>query len=802
MKPKIYRIILLIYIVIPLFSILIIIKPNASIFYYKDSVKNELIETDKGFAYRYLLNSNFLAASYDLSLLYENDLLLTRSDFVKNVRDVQGRFVFSETDDGNSILYFSPTDGSKPKTNQKNYVIYHHIAFFSRPLGFFYLIIWALGSFWFGTIKFKSSKKHQITKLISIQRIKFTSFNSNHWKYIFLITVIAVDTLVFMEWLFFATKPSFMDVLNWWEKFEIFLLTSSLLSFIGIVILLILTGIDYFLFIRKTPSLLRFLGLIVPTFIFSLLALMMVDNFTYTVFKFGVVTTGGIWRGIYAFILIVVFIEIFIKLYEIFDFRENVKVRQNFKLLSLIVISVFVFSIIVALSPPRFIGVNSWAEEDNNLQNVAKYPNIILLGSDGLNAKNMSVYGYERETTPRIKELARSSIIAENAFPNAGNSAGSVISILTSKLPTQTRLSYPPDILKGSDAYQHLPGILKREGYKNFEIAVPHYVDSFTLNMQNGFDIVNGRSDAKDNPFHFLNKLGYYDVSYFISTLFGRIEERLLHIFYLEKMANPYKTVTQPSENQVFEDREKIDQLLDIVIYSDNPVFVHVHLMGTHGPKFFPNQQVYSKGKEQNEPWMTDFYDDAILDFDTYVGKVIDELMNTGEIDNTILIIYTDHAQKYNVNIRVPLLIHFPRDEHTGSIRTNVQNLDISPTILDYLGLPQPDWMGGDSLLKTDDQDQRLIFSTKITEKVTESNGYWNLDVDRLSPPFYQFGYVYIIDCQKWHMIDLELMQWDSGEIAGQTSPCKINKLFSLNQIKNAVIEHLADEGFDISSFP
>ena len=88
-------------------------------------------------------------------------------------------------------------------------------------------------------------------------------------------------------------------------------------------------------------------------------------------------------------------------------------------------------------------------------------PNIILLGSDGLNADNMSVYGYDKDTTPRLRELAQTSLVAENAFTNAGNTAGSVVSILSGKLPTQTRVLYPPDILTDLAAFQHLPGILK-----------------------------------------------------------------------------------------------------------------------------------------------------------------------------------------------------------------------------------------------------------------------------------------------------------------------------------------------------
>ena len=71
----------------------------------------------------------------------------------------------------------------------------------------------------------------------------------------------------------------------------------------------------------------------------------------------------------------------------------------------------------------------------------SRTPNIILLGSDGLNADNMSAYGYQRPTTPVINELAQSSLIAENNFTNASNSGGSVISIFTGKLPFTTSIN-------------------------------------------------------------------------------------------------------------------------------------------------------------------------------------------------------------------------------------------------------------------------------------------------------------------------------------------------------------------------
>ena len=89
-----------------------------------------------------------------------------------------------------------------------------------------------------------------------------------------------------------------------------------------------------------------------------------------------------------------------------------------------------------------------------------------------------------------------------------------------------------------------------------------------------------------------------------------------------------------------------------------------------------------------------------LLDFDKNVGEIITELEKAGNLDNTILIIYTDHAQRWKTTERIPLSIRFPHSEFAGKITSNVQNLDIAPTMLDYMGLPVPTYMDGQSLLK------------------------------------------------------------------------------------------------------
>ncbi|MDZ7686293.1 MAG: sulfatase-like hydrolase/transferase [Gammaproteobacteria bacterium] len=93
-------------------------------------------------------------------------------------------------------------------------------------------------------------------------------------------------------------------------------------------------------------------------------------------------------------------------------------------------------------------------------------PNILILLSDGINAKNMSIYGYERDTTPFLRTYLEKHphTLVENAFGHTPKSSGSVTSILTGKLPITTGVFYRPEVLKGIHAYQHLPGILRSLG--------------------------------------------------------------------------------------------------------------------------------------------------------------------------------------------------------------------------------------------------------------------------------------------------------------------------------------------------
>ncbi|MGE0769419.1 MAG: alkaline phosphatase family protein [Hyphomicrobiaceae bacterium] len=108
-------------------------------------------------------------------------------------------------------------------------------------------------------------------------------------------------------------------------------------------------------------------------------------------------------------------------------------------------------------------------------------------------------------------------------------------------------------------------------------------------------------------------------------------------------------------------------------------------------------------------------YMGLISQFDTHVGRLIDHLEATGEIDDTIIVVTSDHGDYlgdhwlgekdlfHDEVVRVPLIIVDPRngaDATRGfTSMAMVEAIDLAPTFLEWAGgAPQPHRMEGRSL--------------------------------------------------------------------------------------------------------
>ena len=425
---------------------------------------------------------------------------------------------------------------------------------------------------------------------------------------------------------------------------------------------------------------------------------------------------------------------------------------------------------------------------------------ILLLSSDGVNAENSSVYGYSRDTTPFLRQFSAEALVCQNAFANAAVTGASIAALLTGKLPTQTRLIYPPDILKGEDAYQHLPAILRNEGYRSIHLSIRHYADPYDLNLRHSFDSSNFRRLDEHQIPETLSRLAGLQGAYLFEILMDRLVGRLFHAFGWREMENPYRQVTETTKSYR-RDAVLVKELLTFLEDSPSPFFAHLHLLGTHGPYFHPQRAHFSAGKTQDEEWMRDFYDDAIVDFDGYLKQIIDYLKRLGRLNETLVIITSDHGRSFATDVRIPLLFRFPGGEYSGTVTQNAQTIDIAPTVLNYLGIARPSWMTGESLIISQPEPDRPIFSAfPLTVGRTRKKTGLVANPAAMEPPFYSLRAVGMIHCQKWYRLELLHPRLFVSQIDGHTAPCGDPEQRKFDEAADMMVDHLSDNGYDTSS--
>ena len=101
-------------------------------------------------------------------------------------------------------------------------------------------------------------------------------------------------------------------------------------------------------------------------------------------------------------------------------------------------------------------------------------------------------------------------------------------------------------------------------------------------------------------------------------------------------------------------------------------------------------------------------YDEFILYADREFGRFYDRLADNGLLDNTWLILTSDHGEMfergvighitpllYQPVIRVPLMIFEPGRKTRLDIHTPTSAIDILPTLLHVIGQPSVDWTEG-----------------------------------------------------------------------------------------------------------
>ena len=292
--------------------------------------------------------------------------------------------------------------------------------------------------------------------------------------------------------------------------------------------------------------------------------------------------------------------------------------------------------------------------------------NIVLIVIDTLRADHLPFYGYPtRDTAPFLTGLASRGAVFELARSTSSWTAPATASIHTSLYPTQHNVLegfraaqmrnaalsrfkinvVPPDV-------ETIAQVLKRSGYTTFAVS-----DNINISPLEGFD-------RGFDRFWYANDQGS-------DSLNAQLQQNLK------------------------------------VIKGKPPYFLYLHYMDPHEP--------YHK----RAPWyqsQPDTLSDDIAAYDSEIRAVDDAIEKAyrlfGWDKNTLMIVTADHGEEfldhggwdhgrtlYEEVVHVPLLVHSSADSLPPQrIATPVSDLDILPTLRDYVGLPADSALQGLSL--------------------------------------------------------------------------------------------------------
>jgi len=103
-----------------------------------------------------------------------------------------------------------------------------------------------------------------------------------------------------------------------------------------------------------------------------------------------------------------------------------------------------------------------------------KLPNIVLIVMDTTRRDHLSCYGYERNTTPNLSKLAKSSRVYYKAYSNSGWTAPAHTSLFTGLFPIAHKVTQENPVT--SSDLTTLAEILSDVGYKTVGLVGNCYV--------------------------------------------------------------------------------------------------------------------------------------------------------------------------------------------------------------------------------------------------------------------------------------------------------------------------------------
>jgi arylsulfatase A-like enzyme len=350
-------------------------------------------------------------------------------------------------------------------------------------------------------------------------------------------------------------------------------------------------------------------------------------------------------------------------------------------------------------------------------------PNVMLITVDTLRADHLSAYGYTRIRTKNIDRLAKEGVLFEQAIAQSSWTRPSFGSIWTSLYPSQHqadwRMVYQSNNKRATlfnrglrEDVSTIAEFFSDAGYVTVGLNT-----NPQLSKAYGFD--RGFQLFIDGPIeNILRKTIIYD-------MLNKYTPFMMSFLQL----NDYWYLPAETVNQI------TNQIIEKLKLNRGPFFLWVHFLDSHTP-YYAHEKIVAKGRvfhtiddfeienlieDLNDTTTTrnlfiKIYDGEILYLDYYIGKILNQLRKLDLLDNTLVVLTSDHGEEffdhgrsgnvehtqsksyyrgwghghtmYDELIRIPLVMRFPKKKYAKRKVTSLaQHIDLLPTLLAFSGI-------------------------------------------------------------------------------------------------------------------
>jgi arylsulfatase A-like enzyme len=317
-------------------------------------------------------------------------------------------------------------------------------------------------------------------------------------------------------------------------------------------------------------------------------------------------------------------------------------------------------------------------------------PNVVIIAVDSLRPDHLGCYGYGRPTSPSIDALAAQGVLFENVISQASWTTPSFGTALTGLYPSQHGALTINNMIRAS--VPTLATILKGKGYATAGIVnAPALSPGF--GFQRGFDTYD-IADVETRKAAAISE----DALKWVDSLDGSQHEPFLLFLHYFDPHLPYSP--PPPYDTLFDSgyRGAWGRVFD-------------------PEKYAPTRKTLLENMKEWSPQDWDharaLYDGEIRSTDDGIGALLRGLEARGLRDKTLLVFLSDHGQEFFEHgayghghslhsevIRVPMMMVFPgKLPKAKRVSEQVRLLDVTPTILDVLGLGGERRFEGASLL-------------------------------------------------------------------------------------------------------